>query len=378
MRSDMRRGWVPVVVLALGWAAAAGCKKNEPARPTATGPNVLLITLDTTRAERLGCYGNPVQTSPNLDALAADGVKFDLAIAQAGVTPVSHASILTGLYPYQHGLRVLYAARGYRLDASLPTLATVARHAGWRTGAFLSSFTVSEFFGFERGSDVFDNGLRNPVDGQMRRRDQDFYGCNLPENQRRSDATTDAVLQWLDHNSGPFFAWVHYWDPHDTDVLPPPEIVARFRSPAAGAEGQADAVYDAEVFYMDAQIGRLIRRLQETGAYDNTVIAVVADHGEGLSDGAARHGWPRHRLVYQEQIRVPMIVRLPGGPTGRTVPELVRTIDLFPTIAEAAGWQTPRPVEGVTLSGLAAGCATLRRTPLRPPPIVDSVGVGLT
>jgi arylsulfatase A-like enzyme len=336
MRSGGLGGRWPTFVLVSGLALLAGCRKEERSQPAPSGNNVLLVTLDTTRTERLSCYGNPAQTSPNLDALARDGVKFDLAIAQAGVTPVSHASIMTGLNPYRHKLRVLYAADGYRLSDTVPTLVTVLKDAGWRTGAFLSSFTVSEFFGFDRGFEVFDNGLSVPVDEQMRlREDGDFYGCDLAHNQRRSDDTTDSAIRWLGQTDRPFFAWVHYWDPHDPDKVPPDEIVARFRTPNMSPQQRRVALYDAEVFYMDSQFGRLIQTLKDIGVYDNTVIVVVADHGQGLADGKARHGWWRHRLLYQEQIRVPLLVRLPGGPTGRTVAELVRTIDIYPTVLEA-------------------------------------------
>jgi arylsulfatase A-like enzyme len=138
------------MVIAL--SVSGGCAEEAPPEvPARREYNVLLITLDTTRADRMSCYGHERRTTPNLDALAAEGVRFDMAIAQAAVTPVSHASILTGLLPPNHGVRVVYASSGYHLSPNIPTLSTVLAQAGWETAAFLSSFNVSEFFGFDNG-----------------------------------------------------------------------------------------------------------------------------------------------------------------------------------------------------------------------------------
>ena len=341
------------VMAVLGLALLCGCPDEQNAGNADGRPNVLLVTLDTTRTERLSCYGHSVKTSPTLDALAQDGVKFDLGVVQAAVTPVSHASIMTGLNPYQHGVRVLYAKSGYRLSGSVPTLATVLGEEGWSTGAFLSAYPVSERFGLDQGFDKFDNGLSEEAEKTLKPTDDgDTWMWDVKTNQRRSDDTTDRVIDWVKSVRRPFFAWVHYWDPHDTKKLPPQEIVDRFTPPNADQMPPGTSTYDGEVFYVDSQFGRLIQTLKDMGIYDNTVIAVVADHGQGLEDGLARHNWLRHRLLYQEQIRVPLVVRLPGGPRGVTVSDLVRSIDIFPTILEAVEVTPQHRVEGRSLRGL--------------------------
>lgn len=333
---------VAIVVGFLG-----GC--GSPDRPV----NVLLVTLDTTRADYLGCYGGTRNGTPHFDALARDGVRFENAIAQAAVTPVSHASIMTGLDPHHHGARVIYAASGYKLSHDVPTLATVLRGHGLATAAFLSSFTVSEFYGFEPGFDTFDNGLGHATDGVMKCAG-DRCAFDLGTNQRRSDATTDKAIAWLRAQRGPTFLWVHYWDPHDRHMLPPDDVVARRRPPAGAPPADAlRAVYAAEVEYVDEQFGRLRGALRELGRDDDTMIVVVADHGEGLGD----HDHWFHRILYQEQIRVPLIVHVPGGPSGRVVTPLVRTIDIYPTVLDALGREPARRVDGESLLGLMGGRA---------------------
>ncbi len=335
-------------------AALQGCARRDvPQAPRRN--NLLLVTLDTTAADRLSCYGYATETTPHFDALGHEGTRFDLAIAQAAVTPVSHASILTGLNPYRHGLRVLYAADAYKLPESVPTLATILRDSGWHTGAFLSSFTVSEWFGLERGFEVFDNGLTKAADAQLHEADDGFWGWDMVSAQRRSDRTAERAAVWLGQAAEPFFGWVHFWDPHDTMVLPPAELAARFAPRGPTPEDRLSAVYDAEVSFVDRQFGRLVAALKAADRYERTIIVVVADHGEGLTDGQTDHGWWRHRLLYQEQIRVPLIVRLPRGPAAKVCPELVRTIDIFPTVLEALGVSVPTAVDGLTLRGLMAG-----------------------
>jgi arylsulfatase A-like enzyme len=157
--------------------------------------------------------------------------------------------------------------------------------------------------------------------------------------QRQADSTTDQALEWLSEAEGPFFQWVHYFDPHDPWLIPPDAYMQKY-----GVRREADdsmsTVYDADIDFMDAQIGRLIQAYRDSGLYDNTIIMVIADHGQGLND----HDWFRHRILYREQIRVPLILRLPNGPRARRVTELVRNIDLLPD-----------NVEGVSLLGLING-----------------------
>lgn len=331
--------------------ASAGCSKPGAAGPPADSPNVLVVTLDTTRADHLGCYGYNQPTSVTIDALAADGVRFEWAYSTAGCTPVAHASMFSGLDPYEHHLRVIGAPSHNKLPEEIPTLATVLAEKGWKTGAFLSSFTVSEYFGLHRGYEKFDNGLLSPADGVFKVDPKTgVYQWEVRRFQRRSDETTDSFLRWLPSvEKSPFFAWIHYWDPHDPMMLPPKEVMARFAPPANSDEQAVNrARYDAEIYYMDAQLGRVIEALKQKGLYDKTIIVVIADHGEGLGD----HGWMYHRLLYQEQMRVPFIVRAPGGPRGVALPQIVRCIDLYPTVLDLLRLTAPEPIRGVSLRPL--------------------------
>jgi arylsulfatase A-like enzyme len=332
-------------------AAGTGCGGGGNSAGPPQRLNVLLVTLDTTRADHLGCYGHPAATSPQMDSVARKGVRFDLAIAQAAVTPVSHASILTGLNPANHGVRVLSAATGYRLPAGIPTLASVLEDRGWSTAAFLSAFTVSEHFGFDRGFDLFDNGLAVSAEDVLRPLENGIVDWNTPANQRRSDATTDRAVTWLRHVDEPFLLWVHYWDPHDTALLPPPDVIEDFVTPGLSRPQHLRALYDAEIRYVDEQFGRLVGGLEQQGLADETMIVIVADHGQGLGD----HGWWYHRILYQEQLRIPLIIHVPGGPAHITVQDLVRSIDIYPTVLDWLGIDAPHPVDGESLRPLMEG-----------------------
>jgi arylsulfatase A-like enzyme len=327
--------------------AIAACAKPDP-----PSPDVLLITLDTTRADHLSCYGYALPTSPALDALAADGALFRECRATAGLTPVSHASILTGLDPYQHGLRVLHAKSGCRLPDDVPTLATVLRDAGYATGAFLSAYPVSEAFGFARGFDVYDEGIQvetKPERGSaVTMRDQ-----RQTRSQRRSDATVDAALEWIEGSRGPWFAWIHLWDPHDPVLVPPKTAADAFVASCPPDPERRLDLYDVEIRFMDAQIGRLLARLKELGRYEGALIVVTADHGQGKGE----HGWQSHRIVYEEQLHVPLIVKLPGEVRcrGVEVRDLVRTIDVYPTVIEELDLGAPRSCEGRSLLPLVRG-----------------------
>jgi len=255
------------------------------------------------------------------------------------------------LNPYHHGVRVIYAESGYRLPDDVPLLSAILHDRSWKTAAFLSSFTVSSFYGFDRGFDVFDEGLAVPADESMHSLSNGFWDWPLERNQRRSDETTDHVLSWMRQAEEPFFAWVHYWDPHDTEILPPEDIVARFVSAGQDGPTQLRNAYRAEIFYMDSQFGRLIRELKERELYDNTIIVVVADHGQGLGD----HGWWYHRILYQEQIDVPLIMRVPGWPKGKVVTETVRTIDIVPTLLDVLAVRPVPDMDGRSTAALVHG-----------------------
>lgn len=274
--------------------------------------NVLLITLDTTRADRLGCYGYSLAKTPVLDRLARQGVLFERAYAPVPLTLPSHASMLTGLYPPEHGLRNNGQAA---LSQGLPTLATELHAAGYETGAFVAAFVLDHKFGLHRGFETYDDdlSLSDPsLDGHHQYRD--------------ASLVIDAALKWLRPRSRkPFFCWVHLFDPHYPYLTHEDWFGMQFK----------DRPYDAELAYVDKQIDRLISTLQKTGALDHTTIVVVGDHGESLGE----HGELSHSMtVYDATLRVPLLVVSPGmNRSGHRVAEPVSLVDLTPTLLDQLG-----------------------------------------
>jgi len=319
-RVENARRWGPCSAL-VALLIVAGCGRTTPA------PNILLITLDTTRADRLGCYGYNVAETPGLDALAAEGVRFEHAHAQVPLTLPSHASLLTGTYPRVNGVHVNAEAR---LGDDVPTLAEGLKQRGYRTAAFVSSFVLDAVFGLDRGFDLYDDEMG------VREQSERF------EAERKADRVVDAALDWLSEESQePFFAWVHFYDPH-TPYEPPAEYAARLADP-----------YDGEIAFVDAQLTRLLRRLEETGQRENTLIVVAGDHGESLGE----HAETEHGLfVYDSTIRVQMILSWPGHLPSATVRTAdVQLLDLYPTILELAGATPARTSDGASLLGLVRG-----------------------
>ncbi len=333
--------WTAILAL----AASACAPPGDP-----PDLNVLLITLDTTRADALSFDHNPRPTSPELEALADESVVFDFAIAQAAVTPVSHASIFTGLNPPRHGLRVLHGLEGNRLEEDRVTLAEVWQRAGGHTAAFPSAYPATSAFGLTQGFEMLDEELPGREGAAS-----ELGIVNTGSSQRGARETTDAVLDWLsgrDSDHRPWLAWVHYFDPHDTKLTPPEDqlhalINGPFRPRGQGRPALLRAVYESEIHYMDQQIGRLLHAVKEAGLWERTMVVVVGDHGEGLG----QHGWWSHGVLYQEQIRVPLLIRVPEMATIPRVESTVRGIDLMPTILDVTDisrelWP---PMEGVSL-----------------------------
>ncbi len=326
-------------------ASACGDSNDEV---SASRANILLVTLDTVRADYLGSYGYEHDISPNFDALAADGTQFENAISSASVTPVSHASILTGRIPPAHGLRVLSAGSSFRMNEDVETLANIVQAAGYRTGAVHSSFTVSSYFGFDRGFDFFES-----FDTSLHEEGK-FVDWKVKQNQRRADATTDIAIDFLDAGKDPFFLWVHYWDMHDAMLLPDLEFMPPDTELAKNRRGVIQpnaALYAAEIRFMDHHLGRLLAALEKRGHKDDTLIVIVSDHGEGLGD----HGWAFHRLLYQEQIRVPLVFRIPGVTGGEKRDGVVRTIDILPTVLDYVEIAPPGNIQGRSLRALIEG-----------------------
>ncbi len=351
---------IPWLGALLGLALASACGGGAP-EPAGGSQNVILVTLDTTRADFLGAWGRAGDPTPHMDALAGDGVRFANAVSTSAVTPVSHASILTGRTPYDHGLRVLAGAGGFRLPASVPTFATTLKARGYATAAIHSAFPVSSIYGFDRGFDLFEEVV--PSSGGLDTKEDGSVGWDVGSGQRRSDATTDRVLAFLEATEEPFFLWIHYWDPHDNRYFPPGEFVDG-RMPLDGnglpttADGQLrwdSETYGLEISYVDAQFGRVVSALKEGGRYDTTIIGIIADHGEGMEDGFAKHGWGAHRILYQEQIHVPLLVRIPGAASGKTVERLVSAVDLFPTVLDYLDLAPDGAISGRSLRPMIDG-----------------------
>ncbi len=300
-------------------AALLGCRRTEEAPPL----NVLLITLDTTRADHLGSYGARNGATPALDALAARGVRFDQAQSVAPLTLPAHATMLTGLPPQRHKLRV---NGGGVLGDEVETLATHFQRKGFRTGAFVGAFVLDRRFGLSRGFDVYDDAVaRDPEGGDV-----------SLEAERPAESVADAALAWLRADQErPFFAWVHFYDAH-----------APYAAPTPFAERFASSPYDGELAYVDAQVARIVDALEKSGVRGKTLIAVAGDHGEGLGEhGEATHGL----LLYESTLRVPLIIAAPSLKPS-TVHAPASLADLTPTIAALAGSSFDAAIDGRDLS----------------------------
>lgn len=347
---------VPTALLVL-LAACGGSESTNGS--SGERPNVILITLDTVRADFLSCYGASTGETAAIDGLAKEGVVFERAMSSSGLTPASHATILTGQFQYNHGLRVLAAESGFRLDSDQVTLTTRLKDAGYRTAAVHSAFPVSAHFGFDKGFDHFDS-----FDASIKRRKgEDKVRWDVGKFQRQSNETTKRTLDWLSANvteddEDPFFLWLHYWDPHDFVKEPPKdEYDALLESASlAGIQDEQTRKYAAELRWQDGHIGDLLAAMETRGLLDDTIICVTADHGQGLADGARLHGWNNHRMLYREQVHVPLILRGPGLPSGKRIADQVRTADVTPTLLDLCGLEPLEgQIDGVSLAPRMSG-----------------------
>ena len=270
--------------------------------------NVVLITIDTLRADHLGCYGYRQIKTPNIDGLAADGARFDRAFAVVPVTLPSHTSILTGTYPMFSGM---HDFSGNKLSPQQPTLASVLKQAGYQTGAVIGAAVLDSRFGLNQGFDFYYDHF------DFSRLDE----ANLDQMERPGNIVADTALDWLAKNSQKkFFLWMHLYDPH----FP-------YRPPEPYSREYAAQPYDGEIAFADEQVGRLIRFLKEKGIYQNTVIVLCGDHGESLGEhGEKTHGF----FIYNATMHVPLIIRLPANGTTHVVSDPVSLVDLMPTVLE--------------------------------------------
>jgi len=301
------------------------------APPANVPPNVVLITIDTVRADHLGCYGYKLIETPHLDALAAAGVRFANAYTPVPITLPAHSVMLTGTYPMRTGM---HDFSGNRLNASQPTLATLLHARGYTTGAVLGSAVLDSRFGLNRGFDFYYDHF------DFSRLDEK----NIDAMMRPGNEVIDRALGWLEGNRRkPFLLWVHLYDAHHP-YNPPSPYLQKYRT----------RPYDGGIAFVDAQVGRVSAYLKAKGIFDRTLIVVAGDHGEGLGEhGEKTHGF----FIYETTLHVPLIFKLPAG-TGQqksVVEDSANLADLLPTVLEIVGAGRPKEMQGRSLVPSIAG-----------------------
>lgn len=290
-------------------------------------PNVLLVVVDTLRADHTSAYGYARDTTPRLRALAEHGVRFENAYAPVGLTAPSHASLFTSLHPLTHGV----VRNGLALGDEHVTLAEYLAVRGYQTAAVVSSFVLDRKFGLGQGFAFYDDDF-DPAEATVELAEWEGYAVTEGFD-RRADYTTRRAVAWLRESRArgtPFFLFVHYFDPH-APYTPPASYAALFEPEGEGPAAEV-AAYDAEIAFTDAAIGHLLDALDDLGLAAETLVVVTADHGEGLM----QRGYMLHGLsVHEEELRVPLLLRWPVQlPAGRSIAEPVSVLDLGPTLAE--------------------------------------------
>jgi len=310
-----QRTWrAAAVILAATLAGAA------PSGLRAADVNVLLVTVDTLRTDRLSCYSSKYLQTPRIDELAAKGVLFERAFAHDPITLASHTNILLGLNPPAHGVSENSKSV---VPAEFTSLAELLKAQGYATGAFVGSFSLDSRFGLDQGFDVYDDAYPSkPAPG-------------LPFSERPAEKTLAAARAWLDAQKGKWFCWVHLWDPH-APYEPPSPYAARFK----------DDPYSGEAAYVDAELGKLLDWVEAHGGLGKTLVVLTADHAESLGE----HGEQYHSyFAYNSTIWVPLVVAGPGIARAARVKDYVSHVDIFPTVCEALGLKTPPGLHGGSL-----------------------------
>jgi arylsulfatase A-like enzyme len=373
------KGRISGALVCLIFLHCTGCERTD-SRPRATR-NVLLVTLDTCRYDAIGVYGDSAAAqTPNIDRLADESVLFERAYSPVPSTLPSHASILTGLTPLSHGI---HDNGVYRLGADFTTLPEILKQEGYRTAAFVSAFVLDRRFGLDQGFDSYDDEMEDPLRaGEAPKLDERmdpqvvWWLTRFHEPfQRRADRVGPRALEWLrDNQSEPFFLWLHFFDPHEP-YTPPPRWIEEYDSDYDGPRTghRADFIaavenrtatnrdfvhmlqrYRGEVSFVDEWLGKLLDLLEVEGLRENTIVVVVADHGEALGD----HGeyFEHNRTVYEETVRVPMIIHFPGSEFAvERVATPVGTVDIFPTLLEQLDLPLPEGTDGRSLVPLLRG-----------------------
>jgi arylsulfatase A-like enzyme len=351
------RAWIYLLLGILALAGASSCRRDEKPKPPATTaerdkplPNIIVLTVDTLRADHLAMYGYSRYTMPSIETFARNAIVFDQAVVPRGSTRPSYASMLTGLYPFRHGVR----SNRMQMHADLVTLPEILKEHGYHTAAFVSNFVLTrELSGCDQGFDVYDDRLD----------EREAYRTNY---ERTAANTLRAILEWLATDPPqPFFLMVNFIDPHGP-YRPPkkfremyrseekrpldPEVVPAYQRSQGEGVDFFDFVnrYDGEIQYTDEALGLLIEEFKRRGLWDDAFVWFTADHGESMGD----HGlfFEHHYHVWDETTRVPMVVRLPGGSDGAgRVKPLASPMDIAPTILSYLGLDADSKMDGVNL-----------------------------
>ena len=330
--------FLPVLVLAATFIASPASPQTPQPTAQMGQPDVIILTIDTLRADHLGCYGYRKAKTPNLDAFAASADRFTHAYSPVPITLPAHTAIMTGTYPMATGM---HDFSGNKLSPDAVTLAKTLRAQGYQTAAFVSAAVLDSRFGLDAGFDTYYDHF------DFSRLDE----SSLDLIERRGDQTMDLALKWIGEHSTrsaagprkPFFLWVHLYDPH-YPYAPPEPYATLYR----------DHLYDGEIAFVDAQAGRLLAALKDRGIFDKSVIVVEADNGEGLGEhGEKNHGF----FIYNSTLHVPLVARIPGI-APRVVQSDATLIDILPTVLEALKVAVPAGVQGRSLIAEMQGWST--------------------
>jgi len=313
--------WWRVIVLGLVVCGAAMWFFERVAGLRKEIRHIVLISMDTCRADSLSCYGYPGRTTPNIDAVAEEAIVFNHVLTPIALTLPAHSSMLTGTTPLYHGV---HHNLGYRLEESSVTVGEVLQREGYSTGAIVSTYVLDSEFGLNQGFDSYDDEFVEPIPV--------FY-----HNERKGGEASRVACEWLErHQDERFFLFLHYYDPHSPYEPPEP-----FASTFAGRP------YAGEVAYTDYCIGQVIKKLKELNLYDSTLLIITSDHGEGFGEHREReHGY----YIYQSTVHVPLVIKVPGGAEGKRVNETAGLVDIVPTICGVLGITPPSTIHGVDLS----------------------------
>jgi arylsulfatase A-like enzyme/Tfp pilus assembly protein PilF len=328
MHNSRRRALLALAFLAVAGGSAVWWFVR--ARATTAPLNLVIVTLDTTRADRMGAYGYKDVETPAFDRVAREGVLFENAVSAAPLTLPVHSSMFTGKFPPEHGVR---DNGGFFLGPDQLTLAEVLKTRGYRTGAFVGAYVLDSKWGLNQGFDTYYDKFDL----------SESRTVSLGSIQRPGNEVVDQVLPWVEQAKGqPFFAWVHLYDAHSP-----------YRPPEPFATKYQGHPYNGEIAFADSQVGRLLAKLEALGVYDQTVVMILGDHGESLGDhGEQSHGF----FVYNSTTHVPFAIRAPlPSAKGRRVADPVRSVDVMPTALDLLGIAPPAGISGASLAPLMTG-----------------------